>query len=166
MTTLTSSSTSTFTETDVVAAIAKVDRLRSACNKLVEKQNENWRLKTLRPIRPDMSLPRHGRDPYRPSFPGQSSSPSEPTQSFRSPRYAPKPQRSPAKPQSSPAKSRSPAVSSAARNSFDTWNIDSESAQQRFDRMRREGIGYRPLCSGSFGADVDRAFEECSNAPY
>lgn len=44
--------------------------------------------------------------------------------------------------------------------------------QQRFDEIRRErrknlsrDTGYRPICTGSFGSDVDAAFEACSNAP-
>jgi hypothetical protein len=38
--------------------------------------------------------------------------------------------------------------------------------QQRYEQIRREHGSYRPLCTGSYGTDVDRAFEECSNAPY
>jgi hypothetical protein len=38
--------------------------------------------------------------------------------------------------------------------------------QQRFEEIRRAGGGYRPLCGHGYGDDVDRAFEECSNAPY
>jgi hypothetical protein len=38
--------------------------------------------------------------------------------------------------------------------------------QERFDQLRREGGGYRPLEDTGYGDDVDAAFEECSNAPY
>jgi hypothetical protein len=46
--------------------------------------------------------------------------------------------------------------------------------QERFDRLRREwradttkAHDYPHICGGGgFGDDVDKAFEECSNAPY
>jgi len=37
--------------------------------------------------------------------------------------------------------------------------------QQRFEQIRRAGGGYKPLCGYGYGEDVDRAFEECANAP-
>ena len=37
--------------------------------------------------------------------------------------------------------------------------------QERFERIRRAGGGYKPLCGYGYGEDVDRAFDECSNAP-
>ncbi len=42
--------------------------------------------------------------------------------------------------------------------------------QQRYDEIRRrkrlgEHTGYKPLCGGGFGEDVDAAFEACSSAP-
>ena len=99
----------TFTADDIAASIAQLDRMISRCDALVKTK--------LKPIKPDMSLPR-----YEPP----------------------------------PVKVVAPAPS------FDP--------QQRFDQIRREhrrtgSNGYRPICTGSFGADVDAAFEACSSAP-
>lgn len=116
------------TADEITAQIAHVDEMIERCEKVAAKE------RALKPIRPDMSLPRH-------------------------------------LPVSKPVVS-----APAPPPSFDP--------QERFDRFRRERRDYRPrsinapritskhhdyphICGDyGYGDDVDRAFDECSNAPY
>lgn len=135
------SSGETFTAADVAASIARIDRMSSRCVALLPRNEKQ--ISKPRKIRLDVS-PRQPRSSLTVSLEPDTRS------------------------------DTSLEKSSSSSSSIDTQRQPSFNPQERFDRLRREwradttkAHDYPHICGGGgFGDDVDKAFEECSNAPY
>jgi hypothetical protein len=139
------SSGSTFTAADVAASIARLDSLRKRTGALLrQEQKHSSRPRPSKLLEPrntqESALMTTGLDPGLPRY-----TPPEPSQN-----------------QNYGSSSLTQTNSSAGTKSGEPRSIE---PQERFDQLRREGGGYRPLHGGGYGDDVDAAFEECSNAP-